>query len=475
MEISHNTDAIRDFARRNDIDNKYLVDGANFVISKMHFNSENNYYITLGLQQNASPDEIRERWRKLMLLYHPDRQEGDDSWVSERAKKVNEAYSILKDDEKRRAFNRKLSEQAMSRKPESLSKTGQRAAHSRSSGKISQNTEWDRKKKNIPKILVAVYVFAALMFLGYLYLQDNSEYLENALIEKKGLIEQAQLEPGTVSEKNSENENRPPQVKTPDFIDRAEQQPHPPIRIEKEALEKKTMAHEVTPKPEKPGITPGPGIPRSVAGSQVMQQIRGDDSPVKENAAPTKTAPLLSPPATTTIMTPQERIQEPSQRSSSPPAGSTPSADYSMRNREQAAPVKQETLVSAHPAQSRKSADITQEEIEDFMKRYAAIYSKTNINSFMALFSRSVIENNRLHYNEMRDAYRETFSEKIDYYRINNMTIVLNGTTATVSGVYELNRYTSAEERWKRYSGRIQWKITKENNELKIISMNYDN
>ena len=143
-------------------------------------------------------------------------------------------------------------------------------------------------------------------------------------------------------------------------------------------------------------------------------------------------------------------------------------------NREQSTQVKQEPLVSAYPVQNTSSADITREEIEDFMKRYATIYSKGNINSFMALFSRSVIENNRLHYNEMKDAYRQTFSEKINYYRINNMNIVLNGTTATVSGIYELNRYTSSEDRWTRYSGKIQWKITRENNELKIISMNYD-
>ena len=34
---------MRDFARRNEIDNKYLIDEANFIISKMYFNSENNF------------------------------------------------------------------------------------------------------------------------------------------------------------------------------------------------------------------------------------------------------------------------------------------------------------------------------------------------------------------------------------------------------------------------------------------------
>ena len=141
VEISHNTEAILTFARRHDIDLKYLVDGANFVISKMHFNPESNYYITLGLSQNVSHENIRERWKKLMLLYHPDRQGGDDSWVSERAKKVNEAYSVLKDNEKRQSFDRRLLEQATVRKPVPQSRTGPGAASSRSGRKISRNPE----------------------------------------------------------------------------------------------------------------------------------------------------------------------------------------------------------------------------------------------------------------------------------------------------------------------------------------------
>jgi hypothetical protein len=174
------------------------------------------------------------------------------------------------------------------------------------------------------------------------------------------------------------------------------------------------------------------------------------------------------------VLPPEEKNLETAPRLPSYPVKGNPAADYSTRTREQSTPIKQEPIVSSHPTQSQKTTEITQEEIEEFMKRYASTYSKSNINLFMALFSRSVIENNRLHYNEMRELYRETFSEKINYYKINNMTIVLNGATAHVSGSYDLNRYSSSEDRWTRYSGRIQWKIAKENNELKIISMNYD-
>jgi hypothetical protein len=80
IDISLNTENIRHFAQKKSLDLKYLVDGANFVISKMHFNPEKNHYITLGLSRTASSDTIRERWKRLMLLYHPDRQEGSEEW-----------------------------------------------------------------------------------------------------------------------------------------------------------------------------------------------------------------------------------------------------------------------------------------------------------------------------------------------------------------------------------------------------------
>ena len=58
------------------------------------------------------------------------------------------------------------------------------------------------------------------------------------------------------------------------------------------------------------------------------------------------------------------------------------------------------------------------------MKHYSSAYVKGRPQDFMSLFSKSVVENNRLHYNEVREAYRETFSEKINSYRLNNMTII---------------------------------------------------
>ncbi|MCR9219333.1 MAG: molecular chaperone DnaJ [Alphaproteobacteria bacterium] len=67
--------------------------------------AKRDYYDILGVERNASKDELKSAYRKLAMQYHPDRNPGDQE-AEQRFKEVGEAYEALKDDQKRAAYDR---------------------------------------------------------------------------------------------------------------------------------------------------------------------------------------------------------------------------------------------------------------------------------------------------------------------------------------------------------------------------------
>lgn len=60
-----------------------------------------NYYEILGIEKNASTDDIKKAFRKLATKYHPDKKTGDEA----KFKEISEAYAVLSDEKKRAEYD----------------------------------------------------------------------------------------------------------------------------------------------------------------------------------------------------------------------------------------------------------------------------------------------------------------------------------------------------------------------------------
>lgn len=66
--------------------------------------SNTDYYKILGVEKSTSDAEIKKKYRKLAMKYHPDKTKGDKA-MEEKFKKISEAYAVLSDPKKRKEYD----------------------------------------------------------------------------------------------------------------------------------------------------------------------------------------------------------------------------------------------------------------------------------------------------------------------------------------------------------------------------------
>jgi molecular chaperone DnaJ len=66
--------------------------------------AKEDYYTLLGVEKNASEEDIKKAYRKLAIKYHPDKNPGDKS-AEEKFREATEAYEVLKDPKKRQQYD----------------------------------------------------------------------------------------------------------------------------------------------------------------------------------------------------------------------------------------------------------------------------------------------------------------------------------------------------------------------------------
>ena len=96
---------LKKVAARHGFSQQYLIDRIEQLLTQIDEFRETNPYAHLGLTYQATSSEIRESWKRLISLWHPDKM-GDKGQALDMSQKVNEAYRFLRSRTLRRDYDK---------------------------------------------------------------------------------------------------------------------------------------------------------------------------------------------------------------------------------------------------------------------------------------------------------------------------------------------------------------------------------
>ena len=133
------------------------------------------------------------------------------------------------------------------------------------------------------------------------------------------------------------------------------------------------------------------------------------------------------------------------------------------------------TIAQALPPLTVEPGSLDRKEIDALLDEYVDAYEKGDVDRLMATFSPKVREKGTLDYQAIRSLYAKGFAGREQIiYRIKNVQVEIRGDNAVVAAQYLISaRNTNQSRRSVTVSGRIEWKIQREGDRLKIVAINY--
>ena len=138
-------------------------------------------------------------------------------------------------------------------------------------------------------------------------------------------------------------------------------------------------------------------------------------------------------------------------------------------------PGQRVTIAQALPPATQEPKGLDRQEIDALLDEYVDAYEKGDVDRLMATFSPKVREKGTLDYQAVRNLYAKGFAGREQIiYRIKNVQVEIRGDNAVVAAQYLISaRNTNQSRRSVTVSGRIEWKIQREGDRLKIVAINY--
>jgi curved DNA-binding protein CbpA len=121
--------------------------------------SKKNHYQILDVSMDANGDTIKKAYRKQAFMHHPDKNP-DEIDAKERFNEISEAYHVLKDPQKRTAYNLRLLSETLNISPKGFGGGRSNTRHENDSENVNhhETTERNRDDQLYENVIVETYV-----------------------------------------------------------------------------------------------------------------------------------------------------------------------------------------------------------------------------------------------------------------------------------------------------------------------------
>ena len=421
-----------------------------------------DFYKILGVKEDASEEEIRERWVELTKQHHPDRSE--ESASNEKIREINEAYQVLKYSSTRveydlkRAFNH---------------------------GDRERKGTVYFKRWGIPASILIILIILGVIYIRNHQSPPSSEPIVSNKIDSINQTNQRneinQIDQTSQTDKRNQinQKDQKDQTNQRNEINQTNQMSQIDQRNQTDEKDQKNHINQTNQKDQKDQRnqrTP------SIAVAATMKKVQLPQPP-QNRITPLPNDVVANKPTTSINKTDQRnQINEINQTdqinlSRLPGSESVRGEMRSLSHWDQTDKrnQKNQTNLNVELAQFKPPPLLaTEDEVKKFFNNYVNFYDRKDAKGILSLFSAKAIQNQKDGLEEIRKIYADFFSEGQGiHFSLQDMKIEIYQNAVEVKARYEIEqivRETVEKEVWR---GPIRWVLIKEDGKLRILFMDY--